>query len=100
MPLMRQLPEEFSDIAERAVQAIKDYGTNREKCRAAMHGSRFSNLTKRETQVASCAASGMINREISEKLGISENTVKTTLQRIYSKLDITSRRQLSEKICK
>ena len=100
VPLMRQLPEEFSDIAERAVQAIKDYGTNREKCRAAMHGSRFSNLTKRETQVASCAASGMINREISEKLGISENTVKTTLQRIYSKLDITSRRQLPEKICK
>ncbi len=100
VPLIRQLPEEFSDIAERAVQAIKDYGTNREKCRAAMHGSRFSNLTKRETQVASCAASGMINREISEKLGISENTVKTTLQRIYSKLDITSRRQLSEKICK
>ncbi len=96
--LMRQLPEEFSDIAEQAMKAIKDYSANRERCRAAMNGSRFRNLTKREAQVASCAASGLINREISEKLGISENTVKTTLQRIYSKLDITSRRQLSEKL--
>ena len=40
----------------------------------------------------------MINREISEKLGISENTVKTTLQRIFSKLDITSRRQLPDQL--
>lgn len=96
--LMRRLPEEFSEEAARAIKAIEEYGANREKCRAAMRGSRYRNLTKREAQVASCAASGLINREISEKLGISENTVKTTLQRIYTKLDITSRRQLSDKL--
>ena len=96
--LIRQLPEEFKKESEMALKAIADYNKNREKCRAAMQGSRFSGLTKRESQVASCAASGMINREISEKLGISENTVKTTLQRIFSKLDITSRRQLPEQL--
>lgn len=96
VPLMKQLPEEYSSEVDRAVRAIKNYIVNRDKCRAAMRGNRFRNLTKRETQVASYAASGLINKEISEKLGISENTVKTTLQRIYSKLDITSRRQLAE----
>lgn len=96
--LIRQMPEEFEKESEMALKAIADYNANREKCRTAMRGSRFSGLTKRESQVASCAASGMINREISEKLGISENTVKTTLQRIFSKLDITSRRQLPDQL--
>ena len=96
VPLIRQLPEEYSDEAEKALHEIGKFVANRDRCRAAMRGSRFRNLTKRETQVASCAASGLINREIAEKLGISENTVKTTLQKIYSKLDITSRRQLAE----
>ncbi|MDY5905257.1 MAG: LuxR C-terminal-related transcriptional regulator [Anaerovoracaceae bacterium] len=96
--LIRQMPEEFEKESEMALKAIVDYNANREKCRTAMRGSRFSGLTKRESQVALCAASGMINREISEKLGISENTVKTTLQRIFSKLDITSRRQLPDQL--
>ena len=40
----------------------------------------------------------LTQEQMSEKLGISENTVKTTLQRIFSKLDITSRRQLPDQL--
>ena len=37
---------------------------------------------------------GLRNREIAEKLRISEHTVKTHLHRIFKKLEITTRSQL------
>lgn len=98
LPLMRQLPEKYKEAADRSAAAVQNYIKNRERCREAVRGSHLKDLTLRETQVASCAASGMINREIGEKLGISENTVKTTMQRIFSKLELTSRRQLAERL--
>jgi len=43
-------------------------------------------LSPREKQVIACAAEGLGNREIGEKLGISENSVKMHLKRIFFKL--------------
>jgi len=50
-------------------------------------------LTPRELDVLRCLAHGMTNREIAEKLIISETTVKTHISSILSKLRLTDRTQ-------
>lgn len=48
-------------------------------------------LTEREIEVLRLAASGARNKEIAERLIISEKTAKNTLSRVYSKLGAASR---------
>lgn len=55
-------------------------------------------LTAAEQRVASLAASGLRNREISEKLFISEKTVDSTLSHVYVKLGVRSRTELAGRI--
>jgi len=53
-------------------------------------------LTKREIEIAQLAALGFTNKEIGERLFISQNTVKTQLKRIFEKLKINSRALLKQ----
>ena len=55
-------------------------------------------LTKREIEIAQLAAKGFSNKEIGEKLFISQNTVKTMLKRVFEKLNINSRAVLKQYI--
>ena len=48
-------------------------------------------LSPREVQVVQLVASGVTNREIAEKLKISEKTVARHLSNIFNKLDLSSR---------
>jgi DNA-binding NarL/FixJ family response regulator len=52
-------------------------------------------LTRREIEIVRMAAIGARNKEIAEKLGISEGTVKMHLHTIYEKLRISGRVELS-----
>jgi DNA-binding CsgD family transcriptional regulator len=52
-------------------------------------------LSAQESQIARLAADGFSNREIGERLYLSPRTVGSHLYRIFPKLDITSRAQLS-----
>ena len=52
-------------------------------------------LTPREIDIVRMAASGLGNREIAEKLFISEGTVKTHLHSVYEKLGLRGRVQLA-----
>jgi DNA-binding NarL/FixJ family response regulator len=52
-------------------------------------------LSPRETEVARMVASGFRNREIAEKLSLSEGTVKSYLHSIYEKLNIRGRVELT-----
>ena len=51
-------------------------------------------LTAREDQVVGLVAEGAGNREIASQLGITENTVKKSLLRIYDKLGVSNRVEL------
>jgi len=55
----------------------------------------FTELTEREQQVATEIGLGASNREIAEKLGVSERTVKAHLTSIFDKLGLRDRVQLA-----
>jgi two-component system, NarL family, response regulator LiaR len=50
-------------------------------------------ITRRELEVLELMAQGMSNREIAEKLFVSENTVKTHSSRVFDKLGAKRRTQ-------
>jgi len=50
-------------------------------------------LTRRELEILVLIANGMSNREIAEKLFVSENTVKTHSSRLFDKLSAKRRTQ-------
>jgi two-component system nitrate/nitrite response regulator NarL len=55
-------------------------------------------LTSREAEVAALVAEGLKNREISEQLKLSAHTVKNYLYRVYEKLGISSRVELTNRV--
>ena len=54
-------------------------------------------LTSRECDILDRLASGRSNKELARDLGISPNTVKTHVARVYEKLDVQKRVQAIEK---
>lgn len=54
-------------------------------------------LSDREQQVLECIADGLNNREIAERLFLSEGTVKNYISSIYSKMDVRDRIQAAKK---
>lgn len=51
-------------------------------------------LTQRERQVLRAVCEGLASKEIAERLGVSENTVKSFLQQLFEKTGVRTRAQL------
>ncbi|MBV8050760.1 MAG: response regulator transcription factor [Acidobacteriaceae bacterium] len=51
-------------------------------------------LTAREEQVVALVADGMTNRDVARELGLTENTIKKYLFRIFDKVGVSSRVEL------
>jgi len=56
--------------------------------------SKTERFTERERQVFSYVFEGLINKEIAERIGVSESSVKATLQQLFSKTGVRTRSQL------
>lgn len=67
---------------------------SKKEVKILMNSLKKTILTKRELDVAKLVATGLSNKEASEKLFISEKTVKFHLTNIYKKMYIKSRSQL------
>jgi DNA-binding NarL/FixJ family response regulator len=52
-------------------------------------------LTRRRRQVANLVLRGFSNRNIAQKLGVTEGTIKVHLHAIYEKLEVHSRTELT-----
>ena len=50
-------------------------------------------MSSREIEILTLASSGMLNRQIGEKLGLTEGTVKWYLQQVFDKVGIRNRKQ-------
>lgn len=55
--------------------------------------AKIENLTRRELEVLKLLAVGMYNKEVAEKLNISERTVKNHVSNIFKKINVTDRTQ-------
>lgn len=51
-------------------------------------------FTQRERQVLTCIFEGLANKEIAERIGVSESSVKATLQQLFAKTGVRTRSQL------
>ncbi|HJY57814.1 MAG TPA: LuxR C-terminal-related transcriptional regulator [Streptosporangiaceae bacterium] len=81
----------FPALADKARQELRASGeTSHRRTPEA-----WDQLTPQELQIARLAATGLSNREIGQQLFISHRTVGYHLHRIFPKLQITSRSQLS-----
>lgn len=60
----------------------------------AVDSSGLSLLSKREMDVVRGLAEGLTNREIAERLNLSQHTIKNYLFRVYDKLGVSSRLEL------
>ncbi len=56
--------------------------------------SKESRFTDRERQILSCVFEGLANKEIADRIGASESSVKATLQQLFSKTGVRTRSQL------
>jgi len=58
------------------------------------HDQEYPPLTPRERQVLSAVFNGFANKEIAGKIGVSESSVKATLQQLFAKTGVRTRGQL------
>jgi DNA-binding CsgD family transcriptional regulator len=78
--------EEVVVVREVAVSHAAPFTLNQEKLREL-------GVTRRELEILELIAAGLSNREIAEKLFVSENTVKTHSSRLLGKLSAKRRTQ-------
>lgn len=81
-----------------AQQLVKDYTRNCEGAHTPLLASArpAAHLTARQRDIALLAANGTPSREIAEALHLSVRTVDSHLNSVYTKLGVTTRRQLAE----
>jgi DNA-binding NarL/FixJ family response regulator len=72
-----------------AVEALASSPTVR-----AVDANGLNLLSKRELEVVRSLAEGLTNREIAERLGLSQHTIKNYLFRVFDKLGVSSRLEL------
>ena len=77
------------DTARKVIERIQRMSGNR----ATWAAGSLSTLTDRQREVLALVARGLTNREISERLAITANTVRSHVSRILTKLDLTRRSQ-------
>ncbi len=94
------------DSAALLAQAIRDViagkvWLNQEQLQTALHSevavpgeTRSRRFTEREQQVLSYVFEGLANKEIAARIGVSESSVKATLQQLFSKTGVRTRSQL------
>jgi DNA-binding NarL/FixJ family response regulator len=70
-------------IARKVVQSFQQ--------RSVMPLAPDDELSPREQEVLNCLAQGLMYKEISDKLGIGFETVRTYIRRIYEKLHVRTR---------
>jgi DNA-binding NarL/FixJ family response regulator len=75
-----------SEVASILVSAVKNKTETLEREHVSL-----SQLTKRETEILEYLSNGLMYKEIAGKAGLSPETVRKHVYRIYQKLDVTNR---------
>lgn len=99
-----ELLDEYADYNKRFTTRIMELGSKYEERLGGLYNQHlrleiFNELTEREYEIVGMMAQRLSNREIAERIFLSEGSVKQYINQIYSKLHIggdtrTKRRQL------
>ena len=79
-------------LRDEAARELRRLGT---RVAARHRHTRDDDLTAREREVAELVADGRSNKQVAATLFLSEGTVENTLTRVYAKLGVRSRTQLT-----
>jgi DNA-binding CsgD family transcriptional regulator len=83
-------------LRDAAARELRRLGTRvSAESRRAAHGRSPATLTERERHIAELVADGHSNKHIAATLFLSEKAVRNTLTRVYTKLGVRSRTQLT-----
>jgi DNA-binding NarL/FixJ family response regulator len=74
---------------------LLDFLTQLKPLRLVKPGGGMDRLTPREAEVVHLLSDGLSTREISQKLALSEHTIRNYLSAIYDKLGVSSRVELA-----
>ncbi len=74
---------------------LLDFLTQLKPLRLIKPGGGMARLTPREAEVVHLLADGLSTRDISQKLALSEHTIRNYLSAIYDKLGVSSRVELA-----
>jgi DNA-binding NarL/FixJ family response regulator len=94
-------PSADSELLKKALKAVfsgelwLDRTTLMKLLASMRHQEKSAGLAKREKEIVFHICQGYRNKEIAEKLHISEQTVKSHCNRIYKKLGVSDRLQLA-----
>ena len=101
---MRSSPCETLILAVESVAAGKvwlerdllaeTFGESSHARRSCSESERIAQLTQREREIIAVAACGLTNRQISQRLNISEATVRHHLSSVFAKLGVANRGEL------
>ena len=84
---------EFVLSTSAAVRLARLYAVPNEETHAKHHGPKDAELTQREEEVLALLAQGYTNRDIAERLSLSEHTVRAHMRGIMQKLNVSNRVQ-------
>ncbi len=94
----RELLQAFEMFADMGMEAFSERAQRELAATGTKVRMRFverqHHLTNQETQIARLARDGLTNQEIGSQLYLSARTVEWRLRKVFTKLEITSRRQL------
>ena len=98
MPLLEEVCNQGVHQADilKILRLYKPYKKSMEQMKKAFSVQSRPKLSGREAEIARLAAEGFSNKEIGERLYISQNTVKTQLKKVFAKLDVSSRFLLAQ----
>jgi DNA-binding CsgD family transcriptional regulator len=81
--------------AGRVRSRLRDHGVRRRVVAQEREETGWAAMTDSELAVARLVAHGLTNREVAEQLFVSSHTVSSHLRRVFAKLDINSRVELT-----
>lgn len=90
---IRRVHEGHIWISNEQTAMVLDALSSSTKVRA-VDRNQMNLLSKREAEVVNCLAEGLTNREIGERLGLSQHTIKNHMFRIFDKLGVSNRIEL------
>jgi two-component system, NarL family, nitrate/nitrite response regulator NarL len=74
---------------------LLEFLTQLKPLRVVKSSGGMRHLTRREAEVVQLLAEGMSTREISQKVGVTEHTIRNYLSNVYDKLGVSSRVELA-----